>query len=176
MALAGFCIIDIVRRPAVLGDRKWLWIVLVVLFTLPGSIIYLAIGRVPAPVTEARDDADADARPRADAAADALYAPAPRCAARGGSTPPARGTAGAAASAPRPSPSRGLTKVYGKAHALDGVDLDVPEGSVFGFLGPNGAGKTTTLRILAGLARPTRGLRQRLRARHHARRRRRARA
>jgi ABC-type multidrug transport system, ATPase component len=45
----------------------------------------------------------------------------------------------------------GLTKLYGKARALDGVDLRVAEGSVFGFLGPNGAGKTTTLRILAGL-------------------------
>ncbi len=51
----------------------------------------------------------------------------------------------------------GLTKTYGHAKALDGVDLAVPEGSVFGFLGPNGAGKTTTLRILAGLARPTSG-------------------
>jgi ABC-2 type transport system ATP-binding protein len=52
---------------------------------------------------------------------------------------------------------RGLTKAYGKTRALDGVDLSVPEGSVFGFLGPNGAGKTTTLRVLAGLARPTAG-------------------
>ncbi len=52
---------------------------------------------------------------------------------------------------------RGLTKVYGPARALDGVDLVVPEGSVFGFLGPNGAGKTTTLRVLAGLAHPTSG-------------------
>jgi ABC-2 type transport system ATP-binding protein len=51
----------------------------------------------------------------------------------------------------------GLSKLYGEARALDGVDLIVPEGSVFGFLGPNGAGKTTTLRILAGLARPTQG-------------------
>jgi ABC-2 type transport system ATP-binding protein len=50
-----------------------------------------------------------------------------------------------------------LTKHYGAAHALDGVTLAVPEGSVFGFLGPNGAGKTTTLRILVGLARPTGG-------------------
>ncbi len=82
VALVGFCIIDIVRRPAVLGDRKWLWIVLVILFALPGSIIYLAIGRVAAPVAEARDDADADARPRADAAADALYAPAAAAAQR----------------------------------------------------------------------------------------------
>ena len=51
----------------------------------------------------------------------------------------------------------GLTKVFAKARALDGVDLTVPEGSVFGFLGPNGAGKTTTLRILAGLAKPSGG-------------------
>ncbi|MFU8890458.1 MAG: ABC transporter ATP-binding protein [Anaerosomatales bacterium] len=51
----------------------------------------------------------------------------------------------------------GLTKVYKDARALDGVDLIVPEGSVFGFLGPNGAGKTTALRILTGMARPTDG-------------------
>jgi ABC-2 type transport system ATP-binding protein len=52
----------------------------------------------------------------------------------------------------------GLTKYYGDKHALDGVDLEVPTGSVFGFLGPNGAGKTTTLRILTGLANPTDGV------------------
>ncbi|MDY0088364.1 MAG: ABC transporter ATP-binding protein, partial [Coriobacteriia bacterium] len=51
----------------------------------------------------------------------------------------------------------GLTKVYKGTRALDGVDLAVPEGSIFGFLGPNGAGKTTALRILTGLARPTAG-------------------
>ena len=55
---------------------------------------------------------------------------------------------------------RDLTKRYGGANgvlALDGLDLDVPPGSVFGLLGPNGAGKTTTLRLLVGLAHPTRG-------------------
>ena len=40
---------------------------------------------------------------------------------------------------------------------MDGVDLDVPEGAVFGFLGPNGSGKTTTIRMLLGLVEPTAG-------------------
>jgi ABC-2 type transport system ATP-binding protein len=52
---------------------------------------------------------------------------------------------------------RGLTKRYGDVPALDGIDLEVPAGSVFGFLGPNGAGKTTTLRILTSLANATSG-------------------
>lgn len=46
---------------------------------------------------------------------------------------------------------RGLRKVYGSKPAVDGVDLEVPRGSFFGFLGPNGAGKSTTIRILTGL-------------------------
>jgi ABC-2 type transport system ATP-binding protein len=45
----------------------------------------------------------------------------------------------------------------GRVTAVDGLDLDVPEGGVFGFLGPNGSGKTTTIRCLLGLARPTAG-------------------
>lgn len=45
----------------------------------------------------------------------------------------------------------GLRKRYGAQVALDGLDLSVPEGVVYGFLGPNGAGKTTTMRILTGL-------------------------
>jgi ABC-type multidrug transport system ATPase subunit len=51
----------------------------------------------------------------------------------------------------------GLTKRYGDTLAVDGVDLTVLPGEVYGFLGPNGAGKTTTLRILAGLIAPTSG-------------------
>lgn len=50
-----------------------------------------------------------------------------------------------------------LTKRYGDTLAVDGVDLTVLPGEVYGFLGPNGAGKTTTLRILTGLIRPTSG-------------------
>ena len=56
----------------------------------------------------------------------------------------------------------GLRKEYrrlrgGRTLAVDGLDLDVPEGGVFGFLGPNGAGKTTTIRCLLGLVRPSAG-------------------
>ena len=50
-----------------------------------------------------------------------------------------------------------LRKTYGSVRALDGLDLTVESGTVFGYLGPNGAGKTTTIRLLTGLARPTGG-------------------
>ncbi|MEW2267085.1 ABC transporter ATP-binding protein [Streptomyces sp. NPDC047853] len=54
--------------------------------------------------------------------------------------------------------TRALTKRYGGGHlAVDGLDLTVPAGSVFGFLGPNGSGKTTTIRMLMGLIEPTSG-------------------
>ena len=52
---------------------------------------------------------------------------------------------------------RGLTKAFGKARALDGLELTVREGEVHGFLGPNGAGKSTTIRILLGLLRADAG-------------------
>ncbi|MGA4991342.1 ATP-binding cassette domain-containing protein [Nonomuraea bangladeshensis] len=51
----------------------------------------------------------------------------------------------------------GLVKRYGDVTALDGLDLAVPEGTVFGLLGPNGAGKTTTVRVLTTLLRPDAG-------------------
>ncbi len=50
-----------------------------------------------------------------------------------------------------------LVKTYAQVRALDGLNLRVEAGKVYGFLGPNGAGKTTTLRILSGLARPDAG-------------------
>lgn len=51
----------------------------------------------------------------------------------------------------------GLTKRYRRVAALQGLDLEVAAGEVFGYLGPNGAGKTTTIRCLLGLIRPTSG-------------------
>ncbi|MGW4940923.1 ATP-binding cassette domain-containing protein [Actinoplanes sp. NPDC004185] len=53
--------------------------------------------------------------------------------------------------------AEGLHKWYGETHALSGLDLTIPAGSVYGLLGPNGAGKTTLVRILTTLAKPDRG-------------------
>lgn len=53
--------------------------------------------------------------------------------------------------------TRGLAKTYGSVQAVDGIDLDVREGDVYGFLGANGSGKTTTVRMLLGLVLATEG-------------------
>jgi ABC-2 type transport system ATP-binding protein len=53
--------------------------------------------------------------------------------------------------------TEGLVKRYGRNRGLDGLDLEVRRGEVYGFLGPNGAGKTTTIRLLLDLIRPTDG-------------------
>ena len=53
--------------------------------------------------------------------------------------------------------AEGLTRAFGSVRAVDGLDLEIPAGTVFGFLGPNGAGKTTTIRLLLGLLEPTSG-------------------
>lgn len=53
--------------------------------------------------------------------------------------------------------TRGLCKQYGKVLRVNHLDLQVPEGAIYGFLGPNGAGKSTTLKMILGLVRPTAG-------------------
>src|SRR3954452_18149352 len=58
---------------------------------------------------------------------------------------------------PNPVELRGLFKRYGELVAVNGVDLTVEPGDVYGYLGPNGAGKTTSLRMMLGLIRPTAG-------------------
>ena len=79
LGLVIYCIVDIVRRPAVAGGHKWVWIVIVVLFNLIGSIIYLAVGRAQPEAAEVRADPEPEtaARGRAAAAADLLYGPPP---------------------------------------------------------------------------------------------------
>jgi len=54
----------------------------------------------------------------------------------------------------------GLVKSFDGTRAVDGVDLAVPEGAIYGVLGPNGAGKTTTLRMLLGIIDPDQGVRR----------------
>lgn len=53
--------------------------------------------------------------------------------------------------------TRGLTKRFNKFTAVDGLDLRVPKGALYGFLGPNGAGKSTTIKMLLGLIKPSGG-------------------
>jgi ABC-2 type transport system ATP-binding protein len=54
--------------------------------------------------------------------------------------------------------ARGLRRSFGGVHAVDGVDLNVREGEIYGFLGVNGAGKTTTIRMLMGIIKPDAGV------------------
>ncbi|MEW1812135.1 ATP-binding cassette domain-containing protein [Pseudarthrobacter phenanthrenivorans] len=72
-----------------------------------------------------------------------------------------RGSAGEAGAGPGNAAlaieTRGLSKHFGRQAAVDGIDLAVPHGTVFGFLGPNGSGKTTTIRMLLGLAAASAG-------------------
>jgi len=110
LGLAIYCIVDIVRRPAVAGGHKWVWIVIVALFNLIGSIVYLAVGRAQPEVTEVRADPEpeAAARGRAAAAADLLYGPPPETpgtSAAGASTgPPAEGIEDVPAAPEAPEP------------------------------------------------------------------------
>ena len=53
--------------------------------------------------------------------------------------------------------SNDLTRDFETVRAVDGLDLTVESGTLFGFLGPNGSGKTTTIRLLLGLLEPTQG-------------------
>ncbi len=92
-------------------------------------------------------------RPEAAPEPAARRGPAPRKRERG-SLVPIEPEAG---SEPLPILAHGLTKRYGELAAVDGLDLEVRPGEIFGLLGQNGAGKTTTILMLLGLTEPTRG-------------------
>jgi ABC-2 type transport system ATP-binding protein len=101
-----------------------------------------------------RPDTQPDEIGRATSQAPRDAAPGPAAAAQ-----PDRPASGVAVSGFAVS-SSGLTKRFGSQLAVDGIDLAVPHGSVYGFLGPNGSGKTTTIRMLLGLIQPSSGSQQ----------------
>ena len=53
--------------------------------------------------------------------------------------------------------TKNLTKLFGLRKAVDGLNLEIPDGSVYGFLGPNGSGKSTTIRMMTALISPDEG-------------------
>src|SRR3569623_2293729 len=73
---------------------------------------------------------------------------------------PAIDNAASTGSRPLAIEARGLVKRFDGMRAVDGVDLSVPQGAIYGILGPNGAGKTTTLRMVLGIIDPDEGVRR----------------
>ncbi len=76
------------------------------------------------------------------------------------SAPPRPQTSASATERPLAIEARGLVKRFDDTLAVDGIDISVPEGAIYGILGPNGAGKTTTLRMLLGIIDPDAGVRR----------------
>ena len=129
LAVVGYGLVDLARRPRAPYLPKWLW-VLVMLLVMPwGAVVYLVLARTM------HEPADTSVAIRPPAA-------------------PAPGPAPTGATIVR---TDGLTRDYGGGAGLFDVDLQVPQGSVYGLVGPNGAGKTTLLSILTGLRRADRG-------------------
>ena len=154
LGLLAWALIDLYRRPSaqISGGSKIPWLILCLLLQVIGPVVYLVVGRErPAPAPDALSPGAsvppplATAHAQTSAVVDALF------------TGPAHRPDGAASSGPAVELGA-VRKTFGDAIALDGLTLNVPDGSVYGFLGPNGAGKTTTLRILAGLAHADAGV------------------
>ena len=135
--LAIFGLYDLFQEDRrVKGDSKIVWALVIFFASMVGPIVYFLAGRDESGGIETGGVSKTDA-----AAVDGVLARWPRLATTDGLA----------------IRTQNLTKQYGRLTALEGLDLEVPTGSIFGFLGPNGAGKTTSLRMLTGLAQPTSG-------------------
>jgi len=153
--LAAFDLLREDRR--VRGNSKAMWAVIIVFVNLIGPILYFLIGREDGPV-------DTTPGPGAMPGWGSPHDPpiiAPLLPESAPDAVRAALEALRAVALPDGPPAivveRLVRRYPGGVLALDGLELSVPAGSVFGLLGPNGAGKTTCLRLLAGLTRPTAG-------------------
>ena len=153
--LAAFDLLREDRR--VRGNSKAMWAVIIVFVNLIGPILYFLIGREDGPV-------DTTPGPGAMPGWGSPHDPpiiAPLLPESAPDAVRAAREARRAVALPDGPPAivveRLVRRYPGGVLALDGLELSVPAGSVFGLLGPNGAGKTTCLRLLAGLTRPTAG-------------------
>jgi ABC-2 type transport system ATP-binding protein len=137
LGLLVLAVVDLLPEERhVRGGNKALWALVIVFVNIIGPLLYFFVGR-----DEGAGGEQAEPLSPPIGSVANLVARWPRLAEQ----------AGAAIE------THGLSKRYGSVLALEGLDLTVPSGSVFGFLGPNGAGKTTTLRLLTGLARASHG-------------------
>ncbi len=142
VGLVIFCLVDLIRAPAVRYLPKPLWALIIVIGSVPiGAIVYLVVGRERKPASSPPSEQTPVLRstepgngPPLERIARADDGPAVQTVVR----------------------TSGLTRDYGGAGLFD-VDLSVPRGSVYGLVGPNGAGKTTLLSILTGMRRSDRG-------------------
>jgi ABC-2 type transport system ATP-binding protein len=155
MLLAAFDLLRQDRR--VRGNSKAMWAVIIVFVSWFGPILYFLIGRADGPID---DTPGPGAMPGWGSPHDPpITSPRPPEAV----PEHVRAALESPRSVPLPDAppaivvERLVRRYPGGVVALDGLDLSVPSGSVFGMLGPNGAGKTTCLRLLAGLTHPSAG-------------------
>jgi ABC-2 type transport system ATP-binding protein len=137
LGLMLFAVYDLFQEDRrVRGDSKIVWALVIFFVSGIGPLIYLFVGR-----DESRGAETGGVGPTSAASITGILLSWPKLASTGEAA----------------VVTSGLAKSYGRVAALEGLDIAVPSGSIFGFLGPNGAGKTTTLRLLTGLATATAG-------------------
>ena len=140
VGLVIYCLVDLIRAPAVRHLPKPLWALIILIGSVPiGPVLYLVLGRERHQTSSIPDTADG---------------PVQRNGTDLATKPPSERTT-VADDGPVVQ-TAGLTRDYGGQGLFD-VDVSVPHGSVYGLVGPNGAGKTTMLSIITGMRRADRG-------------------